>query len=293
VISVLRGEGYDIDIFLHTWSETDTSEKSWHNLYGDKRGRAVDDTDIEFIKEAYNPKYFLIEEPLKLVQDFEFIERVQGVPRQFFSVINSLYTRYKVNEMRIKYEKENNIEYEYVIQTRPDIKFEEPFILKNFLQPFHKCSLSLPENTLFYASSYFARGDVESDELVGGTDLINFAKPAAMNKVNNFYEAINSGKIEKEWIIENCFSLEALQFIYWRTLGLYCVKLRYFYGESFVILRNIKEYSKLHDPKSPPIQRHTSGRELFLRLLRKSLKFLPYCCVYRAIDKLNKKIKIR
>ncbi|MDR1826522.1 MAG: hypothetical protein LBQ49_02410, partial [Rickettsiales bacterium] len=149
VVGTLRDEGYEADIFLHSWNESDTSEKSWHNLEGDKRGRGVSDGDVEFIKKAYNPKAFLLEDQITPKENFEFGEKFMNMPRQFSAVINSSYTRYKVNDLRRRYEKEHGVEYDYVIQTRPDIKFITPFGIRKFLKTYDAYGLAVPEDALF------------------------------------------------------------------------------------------------------------------------------------------------
>jgi len=292
LVGTLCNEGYEADIFLHSWSETDTSDKSWHNLDGDKRGRNISDKDIEFIKKAYDPKAFLLEDQIMPEENFEFGEKFMNMPRQFSAVINSAYTRYSVNNLRLQYEKEYGVEYDYVIQTRPDIKFITPFGIKKFLKTYDTYNLSVPEDALFCTSVPFRRGNIESDIFLCSIDLIIFAKPDILNKVNCFYKDIIDGKITKEWIIDNCYSLEILWHAYWKQQNISnIIRLQYFQFEDYDIIRSIEDYSKLPDIKDHSILKQENERKNVCRkILMGFLKILPYTLVYRKIEKLNQEI---
>ena len=291
VVRTLCDEGYSVDIFLHTWNKTDTSERSWHNPNGDKRGHVICGEDIEFIKKAYNPKMFLIDEQIKVEQDFEFSERLFKTPRQYSAIINYMYTKYKVNELRLEYEQHNGIEYEYVIQTRPDIKFIEPFGIQNLLSLYKEQDIIIPKNALFCTGTPFGRGPIEADIFVYATDLIIFASPSIMNKINCFYKDIETGKITKEWILENCYHFEALWLLYWKMLDVDMVRLKYLIEESYKIVRNVKEHEKLPATKNVSILKKLSDKNFMLKILRKCLKILPYFCIRRIIVKLDAKIR--
>jgi hypothetical protein len=57
-----RKNNYEVDVFIHTWAETDHSSIAYHNLNGEKRGGVVDNDIIQKVKKYYNPKELLVEE---------------------------------------------------------------------------------------------------------------------------------------------------------------------------------------------------------------------------------------
>jgi len=291
LVGTLCNEGYEADIFLHSWSKTDTSDKSWHNLDGDKRGLKVSGEDVEVLNKVYRPKAFLIEDQIKPKDNFEFYEKFMNMPRQYSAVINSTYTRYKVNELRLNYEKEHDIEYDYVIQTRPDIKFIAPFGVEKFLNTYKTYNFPVPADCVFCTFVPFRRGNIESDIFLCSIDLIIFAKPAVMNTINLFYKDIENESITKEWIIENCYSLEIMWFMYWKLKNLDVVKLKYFQFEDFDIIRDLRGYAKLPELKDASILKQEDNKKnLARKIMRKFLKIFPYAFVYKKIEKINQEI---
>ena len=254
LVSVLNREGFSVDIFIHSWRETDTSEKSWHNLDGEQRGENIDEEDIEHIKQIYNPKSVLLEKQIVVDNDFEMTEKFLAMPRLYGAIINSSYTKYKVNELRLAYEKKENIEYDYVIQTRPDIKFHQEFGINKFLNTFASYEVPIPLNSIYTSSVPFRRGNVEIDIFLCSIDLIFFAKPEIMNKINYFYQDIVLNNITIDWINENLYSLEILWLMYWKLLGIEIVRLKYFQFEEYSIIRNIEHYSKLPEIKDASLE---------------------------------------
>ncbi len=290
-INPLRAAGYEVDIFIHTWSESDTSEKSWHNREGYKRGYKLSDKDIKEIKELYKPAKLLVEDQLIIDNDFEIIESLMSVPRQYSAIINSAYSKYRVNQLRKIYENENSIIYDWIIQTRPDLKFNTIFNIKNFIICYERYGLKPPENGLFVTSIPFRRGTIEPDIFLCSIDLIIFALPDVMNKINNFYIDLSSNKLTKEWCIKNSYSMEILYLFYWKMLNIELIKLKYFQFSDYDLIRDIKNYSQLPAIKDASIEKPEKiRRNLYRKFLRELLKILPYFLVHKKIDELNFKI---
>ena len=294
VIIPIQKEGYEIDIFIHTWDETDTSSKSWHNVEGDDRGRSITEDDRLFIEEYYKPKKLLIEPQLKIEEDFIITERLLELPRQYSTIINSSYTKFKVNELRQKEEKENSIEYDYVLMTRPDVSFENEFSIQSFLDTYNQYKVEVPKNGVFCASVPFRRGNIEPDIFLCSIDLIFFAKPQVMDTINYFYQDIASGEISKKYIIENSYSLEILWLQYWKEKKIELVKLKYFQFEDYELIRNIEEYYPKPKLKliieniAPPVEKKN---QKLRKIRRELLKLLPYFLVKKEIERLDNKIK--
>lgn len=86
------------DIFIHTWK-----------LNGFERPDVTTDGSCEEYVDLYKPKAWEIEE-----LDYNYEPLNTMVPH--------FTSRYKVNELRKKYEKEKNIKYDIVIMGRPDVR---------------------------------------------------------------------------------------------------------------------------------------------------------------------------
>ena len=112
-------DGWKIDIFIHTWdifSITDpNSWQSKQNLFPTLNNKKLTQTDMNEIINIYNPK--------KIV-----FEPNNGKPAQRYHKVRA------VNQLRLDYEKEHNIKYDFFITTRPDIYFLKPFILNEYLK---------------------------------------------------------------------------------------------------------------------------------------------------------------
>ena len=291
LIKVLNSEGYDVDVFIHTWSETDTSDASWHNLNGDARGKNTSDTDKDNIEKFYSPKKFLMENQIIVKNNFELKEILMSMPRQYRAIINSSYTKFRVNELRKEYEKENNITYDYIIQTRPDVIFNKPFGIKMFLKGYYDYKL-LPKNNEIYCTSIpFRRSNIEPDIFLCSIDLIFFAKPDVLNTVNNLYQDIVSQNIDLEWIKENLYSLEILWLMYLKLKNIELVKLKYFQFTEYDLIRDVKNYSNMPTiMDASMIKQQAVKKNGYYKSLISLLKFFPYCLVHKKIKKLNDKL---
>ena len=103
VIEINRQDGWEIDIFLHTWNKFDEASPLGH-YYPGLTNVALKNEDIKEILTLYNPADYLIE---------ELPSGVIGLP----------LTIQKVNQIRQNYSKKMNITYDYYLYTRPDIMF--------------------------------------------------------------------------------------------------------------------------------------------------------------------------
>lgn len=290
LLEPLKKEGYEIDVFLHSWTETDTSEQSWHNINGDTRGRNTSNDDITCVRKFYKPKKFKLEKQL-LVDNFELREKFMNLPRQYSAIINSAYTKFRVNELRLQYEKENNIHYDYIIQTRPDILFNNEFGIDKFLNTYKTYGFEVPKNSVFTSCVPFRRGPIESDIFLCSIDLILFSVPEVMNKINNLYNSIISKELSEEWVRENLYSLEILWLMYLKYLNIDLVRLKYFQFEDYDIVRDIKEYSKIPQFKDASILKQEHKKTIKLKKIqREILKLFPYFMVKKFIDKINNEI---
>jgi len=98
------------DIFIHTW-----------RLHGRERPEVTTDGTCEEYIDLYKPKAYEIED---LHYNYQ----------PLMTMAPHFTTRYRVNEIRKKYEKENNIKYDVVIMHRADIRLTNPPISNNYGQ---------------------------------------------------------------------------------------------------------------------------------------------------------------
>ena len=107
---------YNVDYFIHTWWDEEYIENEF--LYTNiKREGKYDKDTINKINKYYKPKSFLFEKQ-KL---FETSNEVNYRGLYPLSVYSMFYSIKCSNELKRKYEKENNFTYDLVIRTRFDI----------------------------------------------------------------------------------------------------------------------------------------------------------------------------
>ncbi len=138
VIEPNKAKGYEIDIFIHTWDELEHTEpRSWYNKDKKISGKKLTQKQISIIKKKYAPKKMLIESQLLPTQGYND-KRGKNIAHTF----------YQCNKLREEYEKENSINYDLVIVTRPDIKFLFPLQLDRVFEDFTVEEL---KNTVLYS----------------------------------------------------------------------------------------------------------------------------------------------
>src|SRR3989344_6416933 len=113
---------YDTDVFFHCWY---SSNKDYNYEYspwsGINQKITFPDTVKEDLIKMYNPKEYIIEEPIKFNFKMSDIDN-NNKNREFLynNVPSMFYSLTKSNELRITYEKKNNIIYDWVIRARFD-----------------------------------------------------------------------------------------------------------------------------------------------------------------------------
>lgn len=197
-------DGYEVDIFIHTWSELDHGTINYRN----SEGRHLDPTKVDMmeVKSIYSPKVLLIEDQLNFSDEI-IMEQDPGCKRSVNGIYNNSYTNYRVGDLRRIYEEAMDIKYDWVIQTRPDILFKAPMEIDSFFFEIHRWGIKLPENSFYYGHNMFGRfGVSDLKYTASGTDLIFFARPDCMDKAtslfvefNNFFDRKNFSCMEMMW----------------------------------------------------------------------------------------------
>lgn len=221
-------DGYEVDIFIHTWTEKDHSTISYRNPNGEEyKGSKLSFKDRELVERIYKPKKILYERQLDC-EDSTFIEKLYKTKKSYKGVLNTVYTKYKSSFIRRDYEQNSGARYDWVIVTRPDIEFFTPFKIDFILREYHNLGHEMPKNGLFYATKIFARANVDDLKFIGGSDLIYFGKPENIDKATNLYQHWNDYNNCKTLYEEGSFFSFEFWFInYWINQGLLPIAINY------------------------------------------------------------------
>ena len=239
VIQANYQDDYIIDVFMHTWNETDSSDVTWHNQNGETRGQQLNNTYYDDLINKYHPKGILVDEPINIKCNLIIKENLKDFTRSYSSIISCFYSRFKVNEIRKNYEKEHNIKYDWVLMTRFDIQFNAPFKINDFLKTFEIYNYPLKKDAIYTASAPFKRGMIEMEDFLCCSDLILFASPKTMDKITSFYEDMKEGIITPQFICDNIYGLEILWIKYWHFKNLEYIKIKYQESIDYEIIRSL------------------------------------------------------
>ncbi|ECV6869752.1 hypothetical protein F3L71_08295, partial [Campylobacter coli] len=144
IIEVNKKDGWDIDIFIHTWDVFNITDPNiWHakdNLFPTMTGKKLSSNDKADIIKTYQPKKYIIEpDPNKPAGRYESIRKVMA--------------------LRKEYEEEMKMKYDIFLTTRPDLLFLQPLRIDEYLK-LYKTQLNLknigfPEKINFCSCWYF------------------------------------------------------------------------------------------------------------------------------------------
>jgi hypothetical protein len=246
VVEANKVDGYEVDIFIHTWTETDHSDIVWHNPTGKARGTTVKDTLINKIKWYYNSKKILMETQIDVI-DYKIPGRWNDVSNSYKRILNVAYTVYKASELRREYAKEYNIKYDYIIVTRPDILFYKPFLINNVLSVYKKHNIDIPSNALFFADRTLNLLSVDDIHFRIASDILYFGSEKVIDKATNLFKTIQIDNENIESMFKNeqyHYNFEYIWFNHWLTEGLTPHRIRYQFGKDFVILRTFENKFK-------------------------------------------------
>lgn len=112
------------DLFLHTWSELDSTTPTW---YPENWKINKDISNIkDCVEKTYSPTCFQIDTPIVREEiKNEFLYDHNKKPRISLMGLYSAMTSLKrAMELLNQFEKKEKVKYEYIIVTRPDIYFE-------------------------------------------------------------------------------------------------------------------------------------------------------------------------
>lgn len=239
LLQPLYNSGYIVDVFIHTWSESDSNDITWHNPTGENRGQNMDEIQYNDIIEKYRPKKIIVDKPLNIPQAMVINEKLCKRERSLNSFISCFYSRHCVNELRKKYEKENNVKYDFIILTRFDICFHKPLVPDYYIGTYESyCKMNANPNAVYTSIAPFKMTtETESENTECCTDLIIYSTPTTIDTIVNFYTDFKLNKFNNNFIKNNNYTIEVLWRKYWQLKGLEHIKIKYIESEDFHIVR--------------------------------------------------------
>ncbi|WP_294612025.1 hypothetical protein [uncultured Gilliamella sp.] len=273
-------DDYQIDIFIHTWNELDHATINYRNLDGKAlTDKSLTNEELSLVNKLYQPKKIVVESQLDC-QDEVLIEKIGRFPRAKKGCLNNSYTIYIVNKLRNEYELENNIHYDWVIVTRPDIFFKSPFRIDNIISCYVNFGLKIPDKAIFHGFNPFGRGNlIEDPRFLAGSDLIFFGKPENIDKSSSLYTEFNDNIFP-----ENFYCMEVWWANFWKKKEMTLFPINYRHGPDFDVIKT----EMLQDNK---LSRNSKSRYFKRIILRFLLSLFPYCLVKNKINRLQKKIE--
>lgn len=132
IINTPKDIDYNLDVFIHTWNQITYSkrQKTWDlNI-------REDNLDHKELINTIKPKKILIEDKSALdfhinlfkekYKNFRECEEIEKkVKYTNYTCLSQFYGMRKAHDLRLEYQKEKNIEYDFVIRTRSDILVKE------------------------------------------------------------------------------------------------------------------------------------------------------------------------
>lgn len=170
---------YDCDVFMHTWDEMDSKTLTWKGKPRSKE--CFNKKKIKQIKDFYNPKRLKIEHQ-QLPEVDEVAKSKNGLKEISLFGTNSMwYSAKYANNLRKEYEKENNIKYDIILATRPDIFIGNYIDIEAVLEEARGISIDI-DNARFFAgvdldSKYHAKLHLNAT-----CDALYFAIPSVVDR---------------------------------------------------------------------------------------------------------------
>ncbi|WP_096013851.1 alpha-2,3-sialyltransferase [Campylobacter lanienae] len=158
IVEPNQQDGWEIDIFIHTWDMSSSSDRSWHNGRDLFDINPLNQNDIDDIKRVYKPKKLLVE---------HLQEGAYGGGE----------SKKRGNRLRESYEKENSIKYDYILYTRMDILFASPLNIQIYIDLYTKGSMKnfpLPQKHCFAAFNPFVRMPVIDIRYINEGNIVYF-----------------------------------------------------------------------------------------------------------------------
>lgn len=213
ILQPIKNIDCEVDIFLHTWDELDAVQvRDFYTKDMKYAGLKLTEEEKQEALKIYNPKRFLFEQQSVLTENE--IKNVSEITKEQATIWKNLsHTICTSSQLRQEYEKENNIQYDLIIATRPDIEFLRPISLKPFYNNEGGWKWFDTMQDKFFTTYISGVNFVTSQEYyIAGSDLLIIASPQAFNKIFDFNKYKNHFfKMKPECAIAQIAKIEGLK----------------------------------------------------------------------------------
>ena len=134
--NILQNMKFDFDVFAHAWWD----RKSHEITFKKRLWNGVDDEVSDFVQNDWVSKMYDNFDVKKIVleeqKQFDILQIFEQRKLKFtnvFNVYSGLCSVFKCNELKKKYEFENNFKYDFVIRTRFDFGLSKSLDIDNYI----------------------------------------------------------------------------------------------------------------------------------------------------------------
>ena len=160
---------YDCDVFMHTWATLNHNTQAWHK--NNKHSDICTLSRKEELIKIYNLKSLKIEEQYQ--EDLGTFSAL-GSKVSIFGAKSMFHSMSEANKLRQSYEKENNINYDFILAIRPDILLKTNFNIDDYLFNLNRKEI----NQSFFTAGSTQRALYSYFPSLAATDVLFFAKPS-------------------------------------------------------------------------------------------------------------------
>jgi len=169
------------DVFVHTWKG---ENKSCWSLYPSQGWRFTNTHCPSYMCKMFSMSY--LKDKINVVSSLEEEDQTSepmamfGHNKYVISIASMIYARQKVYSLMEEYSKANNVSYDIVIRTRPDIRYDSSIPIDDLIEKINtnKCELFVPQG----------------QEWGGITDQMSIGSMRAIKTVCDLYETIKKNK---------------------------------------------------------------------------------------------------
>ena len=190
---------YDCDVFFHTWENIEPSKKTHeasHKSNDTGRERCdLGDRDklIKKINRYYDPKVLCVEKDRDIDASLMLQSPIASKIRSNYSaILSSFYSRYKVNQLRVNYELKNQIKYDWVVSTRPDIDLRDSLDIPYITKQYEMLGGNSDNSRFCCYPPWKMHKKSKRLSLALCTDILYFARPESADISAKIYEYLNN-----------------------------------------------------------------------------------------------------
>lgn len=171
---------YDCDIFMHTWDKYNHASKTWHNDRVNS-SKLVAKNEIKRLLNITDEQIIVEEQP---ADNGEKVYNYENIVFSLFGLECVWYSMRSVNELRQKYAKLHDVNYDAVVFIRPDIFVNTPVNVTEAMSE---------DNAWYYVGN--VAGIIGDIKQVKASDVFFWAKPDIIDGImRNMIPQIKNGQ---------------------------------------------------------------------------------------------------